>query len=113
MAEVAFVAPGHCISTPGWAQPWRLAPRRVQSPLAVSTLPRLWDKDNLESYHTALPLSLRPMGFLAQRSAAADASQATRPWAWPFGWPLWWNRPVSRPPGPPASAQIYPAGRAR
>jgi len=27
---------------PGWAQPWRLAPRRVQSPMAVSTLPRLW-----------------------------------------------------------------------
>ena len=30
------------ISMPGWAQPWRLAPRRVQSPMAVSTLPPLW-----------------------------------------------------------------------
>jgi hypothetical protein len=42
---------------------------RVQSPMAVGILPPLWDKGNLKSYHTAPPLSLRPMGFLGPNEA--------------------------------------------
>jgi len=95
MAEVAFVAPGHCTGEPTFTALKKtfgdrylyaglgttLAPGATPRAIADGGqhTPAAMDKDNLESYHTALPLSLRPMGFLGQRSAAADASQATRP----------------------------------
>ena len=95
MAKVAFVAPGHCTCEPTftalkktfgdrylYAGPGTtLAPGATPRAIAGGGqhTPAAMEEDDLESYPTALPLSLRLMGFLARRGAAADASQATRP----------------------------------
>jgi 7,8-dihydropterin-6-yl-methyl-4-(beta-D-ribofuranosyl)aminobenzene 5'-phosphate synthase len=92
--KVAFVAPGHCTGEPTFtALKKTFGDRNLYAGLgttfALGATPRAiagsgqhtraaMDEDDLESYRTALPLSLR-LRFLAQRGAAADAPQATRP----------------------------------
>ena len=91
--KVGFVAPGHCTGEPtftalkktfgdrylyaglGTAFAFDATPRAIAS--SGHHTPVAMDEDDLESYRTALPLSLR-LRFLAQGGAAADAPQATR-----------------------------------
>jgi 7,8-dihydropterin-6-yl-methyl-4-(beta-D-ribofuranosyl)aminobenzene 5'-phosphate synthase len=92
--KVAFVAPGHCTGEPTFTALNKTFGDRYlyaglgttfalgATPSAIAGsgqhTPAAMDDDDLESYRTALPLSLR-LRLLAQRGAAADAPQATRP----------------------------------
>jgi 7,8-dihydropterin-6-yl-methyl-4-(beta-D-ribofuranosyl)aminobenzene 5'-phosphate synthase len=92
--KVAFVAPGHCTGEPTFTALKKTFGDRYlyaglgttfalgATPSAIADsaqhTPAAMDEDDLESYRTALPLSLR-LRLVAQRGAAADAPPATRP----------------------------------
>ena len=92
--KVAFVAPGHCTGEPTFTALKKAFGDRYlyaglgttfslgATPRAIvgsgQHTPTAMDEDDLESYRTALPLSLR-LRLLAQRGAPADAPQAGRP----------------------------------
>jgi hypothetical protein len=94
MAKVAFVAPGHCTGEPTFTALKKTFGDRylyagLGTTFALGATPRAIlgsgqhgptavDEDDLESYRTAVPLSLR-LRLLGQRGAAADAPQAARP----------------------------------
>jgi 7,8-dihydropterin-6-yl-methyl-4-(beta-D-ribofuranosyl)aminobenzene 5'-phosphate synthase len=91
--KVAFVAAGHCTGEPTFTALKKTFGDRylyagLGTTFAVGARPRAisgsgqhtptaMDADDLESYRTAVPLSLR-LRFLAQRGAAGDAPQAAR-----------------------------------
>jgi len=91
--KVAFVAAGHCTGEPTFTALKKTFGDRYlyaglgttfalgATPRAISGsgqhTPTAMDADDLESYRTAVPLSLR-LRFLAQRGAVGDAPQAAR-----------------------------------
>jgi 7,8-dihydropterin-6-yl-methyl-4-(beta-D-ribofuranosyl)aminobenzene 5'-phosphate synthase len=92
--KVAFVAPGHCTGEPTFTALKKAFGDRylyagLGTTFALGATPRAiagvgqgtstaMDDDDLESYRTAVPLSLR-LRFLAQRGAAGEAPQPARP----------------------------------